>query len=152
MALDGILLYRRLYRSTPLGPPQRSWLLADVELAPGLAVVAQHWGVGLSAFARMAKELACAELDCQGAGIRLLGDFGLSLDADGRNLGVPVGLLVHGRMSWEGTDLGAGVFWLGRDLRIGVEWRTTMREESLATSWPEAEWNLRVDWLPPERD
>ena len=150
VALDGIVHYWRLFGLTVSAPPVRSWRLAGVELAPGLVVVAQRWGVGSSAFVRGARQLKCDNLACDSAVIRLW-DMGLSLDTDGRSLGVPVGLLVHGRLTTRGNDVGAGVFWLGQRLRVGVEWRTSIREGTLATSWPGTEWNLRMDWLPPER-
>jgi hypothetical protein len=80
-----------------------------------------------------------------------LWDMGISLDADGRNLGIPVGLMVRGRKSVNGDDLGAGVFWLGQRLRVGLEMRAFVDGGELNASWPDAEWNVRVDWLGAER-
>lgn len=148
--LDGVVRQRRLYQTTVLAGTERSWRLAAVEVAPGLAVVAQRFSLALAAFVRAGRQLACSELDCAGAGIRLW-DMGFSLDADGRNLGLPVGMMARGRLTDQGNDVGAGVFWLSDKVRVGIEWSAFLEGSTLETSWPGMEWNLRLDWLPSER-
>jgi hypothetical protein len=59
--------------------------------------------------------------------------------------------MVRGRTAASGDDLGAGVFWLGQRLRVGLELRAFVNNGELSASWPDAEWNVRVDWLGAER-
>jgi hypothetical protein len=150
LMVDGVSVHRRSFQTAPNTQTQRSWALADLELAPGIAVTAQRWSVAVSAYARAGLQLSCEGLDCVDQAIRLW-DMGISLDADGRNLGIPVGLMVRGRTAAGGDDLGAGVFWLGQRLRVGLELRAFVNNGELSASWPDAEWNVRVDWLGAER-
>lgn len=44
-----------------------------------------------------------------------------------------------------------GVFGLGQRLRVGLELRAFVDGGEFNASWPDAEWNMRVDWLGAER-
>lgn len=153
--LDGVVLHRRTFHSAATTGTERSWGMADLELAPGLALAVQRWSVAVAAFVRAGRQLACQGVDCDGPAPRLW-EMGASLDTDGRNLGIPFGLLLHGRTAVHGNDLGAGAFWLGHSLRVGLELRVNQAQRSFLSranfpaTWPAAEWNLRVDWLPSE--
>lgn len=150
LMVDAITVHRRSFQTAPNAQTQRSWALADLELAPGIAVTAQRWFVAVSAHARAGLQLNCEGLDCTDAAIRLW-DLGISLDADGRNLGLPLGLMLRGRTAAGGDDVGAGLFWLGQQLRVGLELRAFVQGGELSARWPDAEWNLRLDYLGDER-
>ena len=146
---DGVVIGRRTFSQAFLADAETQWAVADVEAALGLAVTASHGGVNLAAFVRGARQLSCTKLDCRGGGFGLW-DAGASVDADGRNLSIPVGLLVSSKLTYFGLDLGAGVFWLGQSWRVGALWRSFWIDGRPGTAWPSAEINLRFDWLPQD--
>lgn len=146
---DAVIVGRRTFSRAFAAQDVTKWSLADVEAAPGLAIVASRWGVNVATFVRFSRQLSCTDLDCRGGGF-VMSDVGASMDADGRNLGIPVGLLVHSKLTYAGIDMGAGVFWLGQSFRVGALWRSFWVEGKPGTAWPDAEINVRLDWLPQD--
>ncbi len=143
---DVVTVARRAFERSAQGDQTRSWSVVDVEAAPGLAVAVSRWGVHVASFTRYSSVLHCAERTCQSRSFGLV-EIGASVDADGLSLGVPIGLLLHGKLSYWGADFGGGVFWLTRRFRVGALWHSSLIHGWTASAWPESEFNLRIDWL-----